>query len=293
VKQPAPQRAHRLVLPSSTSLRHTASWTPSSRARTPASYLQTLGLGRGEGGERLDAAPASWARPGWPRGCRPAAGRPRRPRARGRRRGRAAWTRDGVRRTDAASPAAALVHGPSRTLLAGPCSRPGIHPRSVRFTAGLRQFLGLRSAARSPRSHRAGDRARRAVGRDGVLRHALRHAGWRPGTPVQPPRTRQIDLRADEAALWGDLRKKWRQYGQQGSQERDPSRRRHGTIAFRSLLDLPGNGQDGPAFIIRTLRVLSGCVAGVRKARDGPSLDGRNPGREGLATLSSCASAIA
>jgi lipid II:glycine glycyltransferase (peptidoglycan interpeptide bridge formation enzyme) len=47
---------------------------------------------------------------------------------------------------------------------------------------------------------------------DGGLRHALRHSGWRPGTPVQPPRTRQIDLRADEAALWGDLRKKWRQY---------------------------------------------------------------------------------
>ena len=47
---------------------------------------------------------------------------------------------------------------------------------------------------------------------DGELRHALRHSGWRPGTPVQPPRTRQIDLRQDEGALWGDLRKKWRQY---------------------------------------------------------------------------------
>jgi lipid II:glycine glycyltransferase (peptidoglycan interpeptide bridge formation enzyme) len=31
-------------------------------------------------------------------------------------------------------------------------------------------------------------------------------------TPIQPPRTRQVDLRPDEAALWGDLRKKWRQY---------------------------------------------------------------------------------
>jgi lipid II:glycine glycyltransferase (peptidoglycan interpeptide bridge formation enzyme) len=47
---------------------------------------------------------------------------------------------------------------------------------------------------------------------DGELRHALRHSGWRPGASIQPPRTRQIDLRADEAALWGDLRKKWRQY---------------------------------------------------------------------------------
>ena len=47
---------------------------------------------------------------------------------------------------------------------------------------------------------------------DGELRRALRRNGWRPGTPIQPPRTRQIDLRVDEAALWGDLRKKWRQY---------------------------------------------------------------------------------
>jgi len=47
---------------------------------------------------------------------------------------------------------------------------------------------------------------------DGEFRHALRRNGWRTGTPIQPPRTRQVDLRADEAALWGDLRKKWRQY---------------------------------------------------------------------------------
>ena len=47
---------------------------------------------------------------------------------------------------------------------------------------------------------------------DGQFRHALRRSGWRPGTPIQPPRTRQVDLRPDEAVLWGDLRKKWRQY---------------------------------------------------------------------------------
>ncbi|HSO30369.1 MAG TPA: peptidoglycan bridge formation glycyltransferase FemA/FemB family protein [Candidatus Sulfomarinibacteraceae bacterium] len=46
----------------------------------------------------------------------------------------------------------------------------------------------------------------------GELRGALRAAGWRPGAPIQPDSTRLIDLRADEAALWGDLRKKWRQY---------------------------------------------------------------------------------
>ena len=47
---------------------------------------------------------------------------------------------------------------------------------------------------------------------DGALRRALRAAGWRPAGPIQPNATRVIDLRADEAALWSGLRKKWRQY---------------------------------------------------------------------------------
>ena len=47
---------------------------------------------------------------------------------------------------------------------------------------------------------------------DGGLRHALRRCGWRSATPIQPPRTRQVDLGLDEAELWGGLRKKWRQY---------------------------------------------------------------------------------
>lgn len=47
---------------------------------------------------------------------------------------------------------------------------------------------------------------------DGELRRALRLAGWRRAVPIQPVSTRLIDLRADEQALWGDLRKKWRQY---------------------------------------------------------------------------------
>ncbi len=46
----------------------------------------------------------------------------------------------------------------------------------------------------------------------GSLRAALLAAGWRPAPPIQPASTRLIDLRADEPALWGDLRKKWRQY---------------------------------------------------------------------------------
>ena len=47
---------------------------------------------------------------------------------------------------------------------------------------------------------------------DGSLRRALRAAGWRPAQAIQPNATRIIDLRPEEDALWGELRKKWRQY---------------------------------------------------------------------------------
>jgi peptidoglycan pentaglycine glycine transferase (the first glycine) len=47
---------------------------------------------------------------------------------------------------------------------------------------------------------------------DGATRRALQANGWRPAPPIQPSSTRVIDLRPDEEALWGDLRKKWRQY---------------------------------------------------------------------------------
>jgi lipid II:glycine glycyltransferase (peptidoglycan interpeptide bridge formation enzyme) len=47
---------------------------------------------------------------------------------------------------------------------------------------------------------------------DGAMRRALRAGGFRPAPPIQPNATRIIDLGADEEALWGDLRKKWRQY---------------------------------------------------------------------------------
>jgi lipid II:glycine glycyltransferase (peptidoglycan interpeptide bridge formation enzyme) len=47
---------------------------------------------------------------------------------------------------------------------------------------------------------------------DGSTRRALQANGWRPAPPIQPSSTRVIDLRADEETLWGDLRKKWRQY---------------------------------------------------------------------------------
>ena len=47
---------------------------------------------------------------------------------------------------------------------------------------------------------------------EGAVRRALRAAGWRPAPPIQPASTRVIDLAPDEDALFGELRKKWRQY---------------------------------------------------------------------------------
>jgi peptidoglycan pentaglycine glycine transferase (the first glycine) len=47
---------------------------------------------------------------------------------------------------------------------------------------------------------------------DGAARRALTAAGFRPAPPIQPDRTRIVDLRASEDDLWSDLRKKWRQY---------------------------------------------------------------------------------
>ena len=80
------------------------------------------------------------------------------------------------------------------------------------FSAAVRRELGT-SAGRI--SHIRIDPEIEAGGshdEGGALRRALRDAGWRPATPIQPNSTRVIDLRADETALEADLRKKWRQY---------------------------------------------------------------------------------
>ena len=93
-------------------------------------------------------------------------------------------------------------------------------PRGPVATAWTAESLGafteaLRSAPLGRVSH---VRIDPEVERDGPLdpggelRRSLSVAGWRPASPIQPPSTRVIDLAPDEEALWGDLRKKWRQY---------------------------------------------------------------------------------
>jgi lipid II:glycine glycyltransferase (peptidoglycan interpeptide bridge formation enzyme) len=46
----------------------------------------------------------------------------------------------------------------------------------------------------------------------GAMRAALTSHGWRRASAIQPTTSRLVDLGADEAGLWADLRKKWRQY---------------------------------------------------------------------------------
>lgn len=55
------------------------------------------------------------------------------------------------------------------------------------------------------------DETGRIVGRM-TVEELLRTSGWRRAPDMQPHRTRIVDLRTDELALWSGLRKKWRQY---------------------------------------------------------------------------------
>ena len=94
----------------------------------------------------------------------------------------------------------------------GPVGGDWTAARVADFTAHVRQSL---PAAAGRVSHLRVDPEIEADGPydpDGSFRQGLRSAGWRPAPPIQPAATRIIDLRADEAALWADLRKKWRQY---------------------------------------------------------------------------------
>jgi lipid II:glycine glycyltransferase (peptidoglycan interpeptide bridge formation enzyme) len=93
----------------------------------------------------------------------------------------------------------------------GPVTDDWSTPAIQAWTARLGD--GLRSAGRVSHLRIDPEIERDGIGDpDGSLRRALRDAGWRPAPKIQPDTTRIIDLRADEGALWGDLRKKWRQY---------------------------------------------------------------------------------
>jgi lipid II:glycine glycyltransferase (peptidoglycan interpeptide bridge formation enzyme) len=119
---------------------------------------------------------------------------------------------------------------------------------------------------------------------DGGATRALAGAGWRPGSPIQPNATRVIDLRTDEGALWGDLRKKWRQYVNKARSagivvvDGDAARLPEFYRVYRETADRAG-------FLIRTeaaYRDVWNAFAPAGRAR---LLFAQTPAGEALATL--------
>ncbi|HET9615422.1 MAG TPA: peptidoglycan bridge formation glycyltransferase FemA/FemB family protein, partial [Candidatus Limnocylindrales bacterium] len=119
---------------------------------------------------------------------------------------------------------------------------------------------------------------------DGALRRAFRGHGWRPAAPIQPNATRLIDLTADEDALWGDLRKKWRQY---------VNKARHAGIvvsdADRSALPefyrVYRETADRAGFLIRTEAAYRDVWDAFAPGGNARLLFARRPDGEALATL--------
>ena len=89
----------------------------------------------------------------------------------------------------------------------GPLVDPWTPDAAERWTARLRDGRGLDGVGlvRMDPELEAGEVAEPVLQR-------LRELGWRRARDAQPRATRIVDLRADEAALWSDVRKKWRQY---------------------------------------------------------------------------------
>jgi lipid II:glycine glycyltransferase (peptidoglycan interpeptide bridge formation enzyme) len=119
---------------------------------------------------------------------------------------------------------------------------------------------------------------------DGALRRALRAADFRPAAPIQPNATRIIDLRADEDALWDDLRKKWRQYVNKA--------RKAGIVVVDAEGDRLGEfyriyreTADRAGFLIRTERAYRDVWEAFRPHGLARLLIAQNPDGEPLATL--------
>ena len=212
------------------------------RGERPRLVPAAARVGLGQGGQRLDRRTASLAGPG--------AG------ARSARRSSSAG-RDRCR-------------GPSPTPRAGRSPATGRRDAIGAFTAAVRD--GLPGAAGRISHLRIDPEIERdgPLDPDGALRRALRGAGWRPAPPIQPNATRIIDLRPDEEALWGDLRKKWRQYVNKARTagitvvDADGDRLGEFYRIYRETADRAG-------FLIRAEVGLPRRVGGVRAERPRPA----------------------
>ncbi|MBA2382596.1 MAG: peptidoglycan bridge formation glycyltransferase FemA/FemB family protein [Chloroflexi bacterium] len=119
---------------------------------------------------------------------------------------------------------------------------------------------------------------------DGAIRHSLRAAGWRPATPIQPNATRIIDLAPDEEALWGDLRKKWRQYVNKARNAGITVTDAEGD-ALPEFYRIYRETADRAGFLIRTEQAYRDVWEAYRPAGNARLLFARRADGEPLATL--------
>jgi lipid II:glycine glycyltransferase (peptidoglycan interpeptide bridge formation enzyme) len=118
----------------------------------------------------------------------------------------------------------------------------------------------------------------------GAVRRALRAAGWRPATPIQPNATRVIDLAAGEEALWGDLRKKWRQYVNKARNAGITVSDADGS-ALPEFYRIYRETADRAGFLIRTEGAYRDVWEAFAPAGNARLLFARRPDGEALATL--------
>jgi peptidoglycan pentaglycine glycine transferase (the first glycine) len=119
---------------------------------------------------------------------------------------------------------------------------------------------------------------------DGATRHALREAGWRPATPIQPNATRIIDLRPDEETLWGELRKKWRQYVNKARSAGITVSDAEGD-ALPEFYRIYRETADRAGFLIRTEQAYRDVWDAFRPTGNARLLFARRPDGEAVATL--------
>jgi peptidoglycan pentaglycine glycine transferase (the first glycine) len=168
----------------------------------------------------------------------------------------------------------------------GPVASPGgWTPEAVgAFTEAARS--GLRSDGLRVSHLRIDPEIERDAGPDdgGAVRRALRASGWRPATPIQPNATRVIDLAPDEDALWGDLRKKWRQYVNK-ARNAGITVSDAGGDALPEFYRVYRETADRAGFLIRTEQAYRDVWNAFAPAGNARLLFARRPDGEAVATL--------
>ena len=119
---------------------------------------------------------------------------------------------------------------------------------------------------------------------DGTLRRSFRAAGWRPASPIQPDATRIIDLMPAEDDLWGDLRKKWRQYVNK-ARTAGVTVSDAGGDALPEFYRVYRETADRAGFLIRTEQAYRDIWEAYGPTGNARLLFARRPDGEALATL--------